>query len=134
MITIKVNIQNLDTLRSNFAKAPALALSYISKATQASIFEIEKQAVDTNFQFKTSRAKRTGYLQLSFQYGRYIAPSGLYGYIGPTAYYAPYVYYGTSRGIRSNRYMDRIAAAAEPYINKHFGTAVEKFSADLARV
>jgi hypothetical protein len=127
MITVKVDIRNLDALRSNFSKAPALALSYLSKATKAAIFEIEKQAVDTNFQFKTPRAERTGYLALSFGYGRYIAPTGLYGWIGPTAHYAPYVYFGTSRGIRPNRYMDRIAAAAEPYINKHFGTAVDNF-------
>ena len=134
MISISINIQNLDALRSNFNRAPSLALSYLSKATKAAIFEIEKQAVDSNFQFKTPRAQRTGYLALSFGYGRYIAPSGLYASIGPTAHYAPYVYFGTSRGIRPNPYMDRIAAAAEPYINKYFGTAVEKFVADLARV
>lgn len=134
MITINVNIQNLDALRSNFTKAPALALSYLSKATQAAIFEVEKQAVDSNFQFKTPRAQRTGYLALSFGYGRYIAPSGLYGSIGPTAHYSPYVYFGTSRGIRPNPYMDRIAKAAEPYVNKHFADAVDKLVADLARV
>lgn len=133
MIAVRVQIQNLPQLRANFYRAPATALKYLSKATTASIFEVEKQAVDSNFRFKTPRSRRTGYLQLSFQYGRYFAPGGLMGSIGPTAQYAPYVYYGTSRGIRPNPYMDRIAKAATPDINRHFETAIDKFLADLAR-
>lgn len=134
MIAISVRIQNLDALRSNFGRAPTLALSYLSKATQASLFEIEKQAVDRNFQFKTPRARRTGFLQLSFGYGRYIAPGGLQGSIGPTAKYAPFVYYGTRRGIRPNPYMDRIAKAATPGVNKQFKSAVDAFVAAIAKI
>lgn len=134
MIAVNVRIQNLDALRSNFHRAPVTALRYLSKAVRASVFEIEKQAVDRNFQFKTPRSQRTGMLQQSFSFGRYIAPSGLYASIGPTVNYAPYVYFGTSRGIRPNPYMDRIARASEPDIDGHFEKAVNLFVTDLARI
>lgn len=134
MIAVTVRIDGLNALRRNFSRSPQLALSYLSKATRASIFEVEKQAVDRNFRFKTPRAMRTGYLQQSFAFGRYISPSGLTASIGPTAHYAPYVYFGTSRGVRPNKYMDRIARAAEPDINRHFERAVELFIRDLADI
>jgi hypothetical protein len=134
MIAVNIHIENLDRLRSNFNRAPATALKYLSKATAASIFEVEKQAVDRNFRFKTPRAQRTGNLQLSFSYGRYIAPGGLLASIGPTVHYSPYVYFGTRRGIAPNPYMDRIATAAESDINRHFEKAVDLFVSELADV
>lgn len=134
MIAVTVKIENLAALRANFQRAPTLALKYLSKATATSIFEIEKQAVDRNFQFKTPRPLRTGLLQQSFSFGRYIAPNGLYASIGPTVRYAPYVYFGTRRGIRPNWYMDRIASAAEQQISKHFESAVDGFVGELAKV
>ena len=134
MIALTVSITNLAALRANFAKAPATTLRYLSQATKAAIFEVEKQAVDRNFQFKTPRAFRTGYLSLSFSFGRFISASGLRASVGPTAKYAPYVYGGTSRGIVPNPYMDRIAKAAEPGVNARFDQAVEKIVSDLAAV
>lgn len=139
MITMRIQVQNLEQLRSNFHRAPQTALKYLSKATKAGIFEVEKQAVDRNFQFKTPRHLRTGRLALSFANGRYIAPGGLSGSIGPTAlsrsgfYYPGAVYYGT-RYITPNPYMDRIAKAAEPDVSRHFEKAVELFVDDLGKV
>jgi len=133
MIAVDLHIENLDKLRANFNRAPAMALKYLSKATAASIFEVERQAVDRNFQFRTPRAQRTGNLQLSFAFGRYIAPGGLYASIGPTVHYAEHVYFGT-RYMPPNPYMDRIARAAEPEINRHFETAVDRFVGELADV
>ena len=66
MIEVRVSVRGLDALRANFSKAPALTLKYLAKATSAAIFEVEKQAIDSNFQFKTPRAQRTGQLQQSF--------------------------------------------------------------------
>jgi hypothetical protein len=132
MIEVKVEIKNLDRLRKNFEKAPSIALKYLSAAVKASIFEIEKQALDKNFQFKWPRGMRTGYLQRSFDFGRYFDSSGLRASIGPTAEYAPYVYFGTNRGIRPNPYMDRIAKQAEGAINKHFGAAADKIIEEIA--
>jgi hypothetical protein len=139
MIPLTISITNLDALRANFGKAPSLALKYLAKATTASIFEVEKQAVDRNFQFKTPRALRTGRLALSFAQGRVIAPGGLRAAIGPTArhrgfYYPAAVYFGTTRGLRANPFMDRIARAAEPDVNQHFEKAVDLLVSDIARV
>ncbi|MEP2746044.1 MAG: hypothetical protein ABJP87_04400 [Bauldia litoralis] len=134
MIAVNVRIQNLDALRSNFHRAPVTALRYLSKAVRASIFEIETHAVDSNFRFKTPRARRTGMLQQSFAFGRSFAQGGLYASIGPTVGYAPYVYFGTHRGIRPNPYMDRIASSAEPEVNRHFEKAVDLFVKDIADV
>lgn len=137
MITLNVSISNLNELRANVNRAPSLALKYLGKATEAALFEVEKQAVDRNFQFKTPRALRTGALERSFKFGRTISPSKLSGSIGPTArhrgfYYPAAVYFGTSRGIKPNPYMDRIAKAAEPHVSKHFEKAVDLFVKQLA--
>ena len=134
MIAVTVRISNLEALRTNFQRAPSLALKYLAQATSASIFEVEKQAVDRNFQFKWPRSMRTGMLQQSFSFGRYFAPGGLYGSIGPTVHYAPHVYFGTRMGLRPNPYMDRIARAAEPAVSRHFETAIDKFVSELADV
>lgn len=134
MTTLTVRIDNLAALRGNFRRAPDITLKYLARATQAAIFEVEKQAVDRNFQFKTPRAMRTGYLALSFGFGRFFDRGGLRGSIGPTAYYAPFVYYGTTRGIKANPYMDRIAKAAEPGVNKQFQDAAEKIAEEIARI
>ncbi len=134
MLELKVHIVGLDQLRANFNKAPALTLKYLAKATAAAIFEVEKEAQDRNFQFKTPRSLRTGQLQLSFKHGRYISSDGLRGSIGPTVRYAPYVYFGTTRGLRPNKYMDRIAAAAQPGVQKQFQAAVTKVVAETAKL
>lgn len=132
MITINIDIKNLDRLRANVSKAPTLAFKYLGKAVDASIAEVEKEAVDRNFQFKTPRALRSGDLEKSWKFGRYIHPSKLYAKIGPTVHYAPYVYYGTGRGLKANRYMDRIASASEAKVNKHFEKAIDLFLKDIA--
>lgn len=134
MIEVTVRPRNVRELRHNFRRAPNLALKYLSRATKAGILEVEKQADDSNFQFKTPRAQRTGQLQRSFAHGRRFSADGLRGAIGPTVFYAPYVYFGTNRGLRPNRYMDRIAKAAEPAVNKHFEKAIDTFINEIARV
>lgn len=134
MISLSVSVNGLDALRASFRRSPAITLKYLARATQAAIFEVEKQAVDSNFRFKLPRAMRTGYLSLSFAYGRMFSNGGLRGSIGPTAHYAPYVYFGTRRGMQPNPYMDRIAEAAQPAVIKHFEDAADKIVSELANV
>ena len=133
-VALTVRIEGLDRLQSAFRQAPALTLTYLAKATSAALFEVEKQAVDSNFRFRTPRSQRTGQLQQSFAFGRSISANGLRGTIGPTVRYAPYVYYGTRWGIRPNPYMDRIADAATPGVNKHFQKAVDIIVDKLAGI
>lgn len=131
MIGLRVQIQNLDQLRANVKRAPSLALKYLGKATEAALFEVEKESVDRNFQFKTPRAFRTGDLEKSFKFGRFIHPSKLTASIGPTVHYAPHVYFGTRRG-KPNWFMDRIARAAEPKVTKHFERAIDLFVNEIS--
>lgn len=140
MIAVNVEITNLDRLRSNFRAAPALTLKYLAKATSAALFEIEKEAVDRNFQFRTPRPLRTGFLAQSFSKGRTIDKSGLRGSIGPTVYYAYDVHRGFStRGGRlvkyyaPNPYMERIAKAAGPQVDAQFERAAELITDNLAK-
>jgi hypothetical protein len=131
-VTMTVHVEGLDRLRSAFKQAPNLTLKYLARATAASVFEVEKQAVDANFQFRTPRSLRTGLLAQSFAFGRSISANGLRASIGPTVRYAPYVYFGTRRGLRPNPYMDRIAKAAEPGVGKQFEQAVDIIVSKLA--
>lgn len=133
MIFVTLRIDNLIQLRANFSRAPQLALKYLSQATKKAIFEVENEAVDRNFKFKTPRALRTGRLQLSFAFGRYISPDGLRASIGPTATAGRTGFYYPGKVYMNNKYMDRIATAATPRINGHFQTAIHSFVSDIAK-
>lgn len=104
-----------------YRRAPDVVRRRLNNAIKMSVFEILKKADDGGnsglFQFRTPRAKRTGYLALSFRYG--ITISDLEASIGPTARYAPRVH-------RNNPFMTRIAEAAKPDIEKHFAEEVNK--------
>ncbi len=133
MADITVTIQGLDKLVANFKKYPEISSKYIDNALKASIFSIQKFTDDGGdsglFQFKTPRSMRTGYLARSFAFG--ISYGNLTASIGPTALYAPYVYFGTRR-MGANPYMDRIAKAAEPNVNEYFAQANEQIVQEIA--
>jgi hypothetical protein len=132
-IAVTVRIEGLDRLRSAFREAPNLTLKYLAEATTAAVFAVEKQAIDPNFQFRTPRSQRTGMLAQSFAFGRKFERRGLRGSIGPTVRYAPFVYFGTRRGIRPNPFMDRIAKAATPDVERLFQTATQRIIDKLAK-
>lgn len=133
-VSISVDARDIDRLRASVRRAPGLVKEYVAKAVLASAIAVEKQAVDRNFQFKWPRAARTGVLQRSWDFGRFIHPSGLMASVGPTAHYAPYVYFGTSRGLPPNPFMDRIAAAASPEVARLFGEAADAVALRVARM
>ena len=134
MADLEIRVDGLAELRRNFRRAPTIGTKLFQRALLASLFAIDKQAVDSNFQFKTPRASRTGYLKLSFALPGSRSVSGLTGRIGPTADYAPYVYYGTSRGIQANPYMDRIAKAAEKEVNQIVNDAAVQLAEEVTRI
>ncbi len=131
MAEIEIRIENLDSLKRNLRAAPRIAAKYLQRAITASTFEIMKQAIDTNFQFVTPRARRTGYLALSFNYGINIGQ--FRATVGPTANYAEYVELGTSR-IHPNPFMERIAKAATDNIVQHFVDADDAIVEEIAKV
>ena len=57
---IKVKIQHQKELVKAFSLAPTITGNEIAKALMKSVFEVEKEANDSNFHFKTPRSQRTG--------------------------------------------------------------------------
>ena len=130
MSTVQVKVDGLQRIERLFTVAPLVTNKWLNKAISASILEVQKEAVDSNFQFKTPRAFRTGLLQQSFKFG--LVKRDGYASIGPTVRYAEAVHDGTSR-IRPNPFMLRIAKAAEPKIQKHFNKAGDNIEKEIAR-
>ena len=133
MAQVAVTIRGLEEFKRAVQKTPQLSRGLLARAINASLAELDKEAVDRNFKFKTPRSLRTGFLQQSFAAGlRKAHAQRLVGSIGPTMHYAIYVHEGTSRGIKPNRFMPRIAEAAESRIQKHFDTVLDKLVKHLA--
>lgn len=124
MITMDIRVKGLDGLKKAFQKRPEIVKRYINDAISRSIFIIENQATDDNFQFKTPRPLRTGLLQRSFKFG--IQTRDFFGSIGPTVEYAPRVH-------ANNPFMERIARAAQPHIEREMNQAVEGITSEIAR-
>lgn len=121
---MNIEVKGISRLSAMYSRRPAVVKNYMNKAISAGIFEIEKQAVDDNFQFKTPRAFRTGWLQRSFKFG--IVLQDWVGAIGPIAEYAPYVH-------QRNPFMERIARKAQPFVQKHFQDALNLIVEDLSK-
>lgn len=121
-MNIKVN--GLSGLKSAFQKRPEIVKKYINDAISRAVFIIENNATDDNFQFITPRSQRTGWLQRSFKLG--IQTRDFFGSIGPTAEYAPKVH-------ASNPFMERIARAAQPHIERELNDAVAGITSEIAR-
>lgn len=138
MPQIAVEIKNLDRLLAALKKYPAISRPQLAKGINASLLEIQKNATDANFQFKTPRSRRTGMLQLSFKDGfEYATDTKLEGSIGPTArskggaYYPLFVHEGTGR-MSPNPFMERIADASTVKINGYIIESLEKILAQVA--
>ena len=130
MSGLVIKVSGLNELKSSFQKSPEITSKWLNRAIEASLFEIEKEAVDKNFKFITPRSRRTGYLQRSFKFGRFVG--NLFGSIGPTAEYALFVHEGMGRIRRKNRFMPRIAKAAEGRIKHHFEVAGKNIVKEIA--
>lgn len=154
---ITVRVRGEEQLSEGFKKAPQFTVTKLKNAINASLFIIEKNAVDRNFQFKTSRSERTGELQASFAQGTSLATErNLQGSIGPTVKYAEWVHNGTDPytivpqtakalhwdgnfakrvrhpGIEPNPFMERIAEAANPEIQDKFEDAMRQIANKIA--
>lgn len=124
MIQMNIEVKGLNEIKKAWAKRPEIVKKYMNKAIEASMFQLEKDANDNQFQFKTPRALRTGMLQLSFKHG--IISRDLFGSIGPTVNYAPKVH-------QNNPFMPRIAQSSQPYVQKYFEQALGFIVEDLAK-
>lgn len=158
MTEVTIKIDGLERARQLFIKSPTITKKWLNQAIKASIFEIRKVSADERvFQFKTPASLRTRRLALSFSDG--IKFGDLRGEIGPTVDYAKYVHEGTSPhiirarnkkvlanrrtgqvfgkvvrhpGTPANPFMQRIANKADSDIQRHFKTAINKASDEIA--
>ena len=142
MADFKVEIQGLRELKLALKDYPKVSAPRFAKAINASLMQIQKMAVgdETVFQFKLPRAKRSGLLSATFglpdaraQGLELATPNKLRGTIGPTRYYAPFVEFGTSRGIAPNPYMERILSRSKDNINKEFQGALKDITDQIAK-
>ncbi len=127
---IRISISNQRELTKAFSMAPTITGEEVGKAIVKSVFEVEKQANDSNFQFITPRSQRTGWLERSFKFGTAITKNR--AEIGPTAKYATIVHKGRG-GRNPNPYMPRIANASQNDVNRHFKTAINNIAKKLSR-
>lgn len=125
MIALNIEVKGIEGLSKAFVRSPMIVKKYINDAISNSLFTIENNADDNNFEFKTPRSQRTGLLQRSFKFG--ILTRDFYGSIGPTVEYAPKVH-------RDNPFMDRIARQSQPAIQREFEYAVEKIADEISRI
>jgi len=132
MPMLEIKLMNFEKLRYALSHYADIAYPVLREALDAATAEIHKEAVDTNFQFRTPRSRRTGFLSLSFAYGLRRADQSLTASIGPTAKYAVLVHEGTSR-IMPNPFMNRIAEKSRPQATAHLEDAVEKIIETVAR-
>lgn len=123
MIEMNIRVKGLNGIKKAFQKRPEIVKRYINDAISRSIFIIENNATDQNFQFKTPRPQRTGLLQRSFKFG--IQTRDFFGSIGPTVEYAPKVH-------EDNPFMDRIARASQPHIERELNEAVVSITNAIA--
>lgn len=122
MITIE--IENADRIIQMLKKAPDVMMKWLEKANTASLMELQKRTVRGVVPY------RTGALMQTFDYTPKPTKGLKFEYY-PTREYAPYVYYGTSRGIQPNKYLDRILELARQSIMGHYDQAVEQASKEL---
>lgn len=142
MAEFKVEIQGLRELKMALKDYPKISTPRFSKAINASLMEISKMAIgdETVFQFKLPRSKRTGLLSATFGIpdaggqGLVLAtPDKLSGTVGPTRFYAPFVEFGTSRGMAPNPYMERILDRSKDKVNKYLETAMKEVTDEIAK-
>ena len=125
-VSINIKIENLEHIREQYREAPAIVEKWLNRAIKAGVIEVDKRTDDSGnsglFQFQTPRAERTGYLALSFAFGKVFR--NLYAETGPTAYYAKFV-------LRNNPFLQRIAKDTEPDFQKHVDEAVEEITKEM---
>lgn len=116
---ITIRIRNLEDLRVAVARYPQTSLEQIDEALDRSVDIVLNYALPHRgiVPYRTTRMSQ------SFKEG--IVRGNLWRAVGPTVEYAIYVDQGT-RYIKPRKFMEKLAQAAEPLINKRFDEAAQK--------
>lgn len=150
MPVLEIETPKLKELLFNFKRYSAISEKWIQKAIEASAAELHKAANKQNVPW------RTGRLAQSFQ----VAIGRLFAKVWPTVKYARFVYFGTKKheilprtkkalywegalypvkrvmhpGTKENRFLDRMMKAASPNVAKHFKTAGDNITKEIANI
>lgn len=120
-----VGFENGKALQDALRAYPTISKKFLQRAVAAGAAEVQKAATRENVPW------RTGNLVQSF--GNGITIGELYARISPTASYAIYVHEGTKNIKKPNKFMPRIAEAAQPQVNKHFQSALGQITDEIAK-
>lgn len=150
MPVLEIETPNLKELLFNFKRYSAISEKWIQKAIEASAAELHKSANKQNVPWKTGR------LVQSFQ----VAIGRLFAKVWPTAKYARFVYFGSKKheilprmkkalywegadhpvrrvmhpGTKENRFLERMIKSADPKIAKHFKSAGDNITKEIAKI
>jgi hypothetical protein len=124
-MAVMITIRNLEPLRQAVALYPETSVQFLEYALDRSVDIILNYALPHRgiVPYKTTRMSQ------SFKEG--IVRGNLFRAVGPTVDYAIYVDQGT-RYIRPRLFMDKLAKASEPLIDKRFEEATDKIVQALA--
>ena len=121
MPEIKIRIKNLPEIRAAFSKAPRLMTRRLNEAIKQSIFTIQRESM-IHTPVDTGRLRASHYPKFR----------SLYGEVGPTAFYAPFVHEGT-RFIKGRPFLRNAAKTEEQRVQGFFTQAVKKVLNEIGR-
>lgn len=114
--TFEVEIKNLDKLVKTLEESPKRATPILQEAIVKAAGILAENTDSQTVPFKT------GNLIRSFQPA---AIGQLFARWYPRALYAPYLEFGTSRGIKPRKFMEKILSKATPKVNQLFRNALK---------
>ncbi len=117
-----MTIENADAVAKAMAQAPALAAKWLGLAGNAAVAEMGKRTRKGKMPYDTGALAQTFQSKVSSKEVRYF----------PTRFYAPFVYFGTSRGIKPDPYLDRILDESSKDIQKHYTEAINQVLGEIA--
>jgi len=127
MAKVTLEIKGLDNLLKMAEKYPAVSIKHINNAINESLVRIRKGAVD-NSPVLTGKLKGTWALKPVTNL------SGTLQNLAQTkksAYYANFVEFGTSRGIKPQRFLQRSVASNEASVNNAFSKALDNILKEI---
>ena len=120
-VTFKV--EHADKIAEQFAKSPKITLKWLLKAQKATVGELSKNTTKATVPWDQGALAQTFEDKISRQGVSYF----------PTRLYAPFVYFGTSRGIKPTKYLDRILELSEKDIVKHYTVAMNEAAKEITQ-
>lgn len=116
--TFSVEIKGLKEMEAAFKKSPKDAEEIFQQAIVKAAAILAENTDSNTVPFKTGNLIRSfNPVDIGKLFARWY----------PRAHYAPYVQFGTRRGLRPRKYMEAIVSKSKRKINELFGNALKAF-------